>query len=145
MSSMETTIDRAHLVINIQDGFGLAMADLADVLRVPRGEFVAWLNRDQASASDPRIERLAFLASWWHSRSGRGLSEYLRDPVNGRSSLIEMLRAEVLDERAITAVLAALVMRTGRAPGAPSQTHVVPSAIAPTGARVTHLADRRRA
>lgn len=143
MTSMENTIDRAQLVIRIQDGFGLAMADLADVLRVPRSEFVSWLNRS-LSSPDSRIERLAFWASWWHSRSGRGISEYLRDAVGGGPCLIEMLRAEVLDERAISAALAALALRIGRAPS--SLPGVIPSASAPpASATVSSLAGRRRA
>ena len=149
--SVQKSVDRVRLVLRIQDGFGLAMADLADVLRVPREEFVSWLNRPLPDRVDDRIERLSFLASWWTARAGRSIAEFIRDPVDDSGqTLMDLLRSETIDDRRIVAVLSALALRIGcgaRAPGHVSM--AMPSGVAPPApgrsSRVTHIDSRRRA
>ena len=146
VNNADRSTDRVSMVLKIQDGFGLAMADLSDILRVPRNEFVAWLNNRLPDATDQRVERLAFWASWWHCRMRRGIAEFVRDTIRGRNlTLIDLLRADPLDERTLGSSLAELSLRMGGATPGPRQTVVplVSSSATPPAPASSNVVDLR--
>lgn len=96
---------RVSRLITIKSAFGLSNSDMAKICRISRPQLYKWLSDDQmVELALPNWQRLALLeqvAKDWNRLSGRPLRSFLGTKVDGENTILDLLSALPLDERAI--------------------------------------------
>lgn len=96
----------------IQDVFGLTVTDLARILAVSRPTVYAWLQEEVVVPRDAvvaeRLRELYGMAAEWDERVGVSVNRYLKAPVVGEASLLELLQRDPWDSEAMRQALAVL-------------------------------------
>jgi hypothetical protein len=98
-------------ISTIKFNLGLNLSQLAEVLGVRRPTIYSWLDEEAEVRIQPenqrRIQQLASYAEIWWTKAGRQLPKELLDSSLG-SLLLDLLRAEILNDQLIRQVIEAL-------------------------------------
>lgn len=96
----------------IQDVFSLTVTDLARVLGVSRPTLYAWLQEEVFTPRDPdvaeRLRELYETAAAWDEQVSGQVGRFLKVPVIGDQSLLELLQQDPWDREAIERALSIL-------------------------------------
>ncbi|MGA3081503.1 MAG: hypothetical protein ABSD44_08995 [Terracidiphilus sp.] len=96
--------------------FSLTTTDLSRILLVERPTVYAWLD----GKSEPnrenrgRIRKLFNIAFRWREKSSLPIGKFLREPMEGELSLIDLLLRDTLETEAIDRVLVCVLEAVGR-------------------------------
>ncbi|CAN5472913.1 hypothetical protein BH24GEM3_BH24GEM3_10080 [soil metagenome] len=96
----------------IQDVFSLTVTDLARVLGVSRPTLYAWLQEEVITPRDPevaeRLREVYEMAAAWEEQVDGQVGRFLKVPVVGDRSLLELLQQDPWDREAIERALSIL-------------------------------------
>lgn len=96
---------RVGRLVTIKSAFGLSNSDMARICRISRPQLYKWLSDDQmldmTLPNWRRLAQLEQLAKDWNRISGRPLRAFLDTKVDTKNTILDLLSASRLHERAI--------------------------------------------
>lgn len=97
--SEEEALTPAEQVVTIQQTLSLTLSDLASVLRVSRPTVYKWLRTDATlhAQNIARIGEVFKAARRWRTSSDSRPREFVRTPIVGEQSVVDMLSMEQID------------------------------------------------
>ncbi len=103
-SSDTVQTEVARQITFVRHYFSLSTTDLARLLLVERPTVYAWLDGkwEPNQENRTRIRKLFLLASSWQGISKQPIGKFLREPVDGESSLMDYLVRQQLDTVKVT-------------------------------------------
>jgi hypothetical protein len=116
---------RAERITNIQAVLGFSIVDTARILGVTRQALYHWLDASKdvklQEASRGRLACIERIAKSWGQHSTSPLASLAQEPLATGQTIMQMMSADIIDERKVMAAFDELARRLQTKPKSPSQ------------------------